>query len=229
MGVFNVWPGALKRKAHKKPKQSIELSGKKRQPAYLPYPRRKPDGYFDLPATQKSAIICELSSRNGQSGRCEDGRPRSNGAIAARQHRDNVGTASGCVFMPFRIDYSNKNRGHCCCDSTNNWNGRGNGNGDGNGDVSCRLMVTGQKQWPNENWPFFCCSLLQLLLFLPTSTSIFVVNILRQHKGWKHICAGRDSWGGEVVVSRAVRCPVPWDSIAEIFNLLSQHVRSVCD
>lgn len=34
---------------------------------------------------------------------------------------------------------------------------------------------------------------------------------------------------GEGVVSRAVRCPVPWDSIAEIFNLLSQHVRSVCD
>lgn len=68
----------------------------------------------------------------------------------------------------------------------------------------------------------------QLLLFLPTSSSIFAVNILLQHKGWKHICAGRDC-GGEREILRAVRCPVPWDSIAEIFNLLSQHVRSVCD
>lgn len=139
-----------------------------------------------------------------------------------------LGTASGCVFMPFRIDYSNKNRRHCCSDSTNNWNGRGNvgvGNGDGDGDdddgdVSCRLMVTGQKQWPNENWPFFCC----LSSPAPTFTSIlccckyFATTAQRLKTYLPRL--GRSVWG----IRWDCQVPAP-NSIAEIFNLLSQHVR----
>lgn len=205
MGVFNVWPWALKRKAHKKPKQSIKLSGKKGQSELHTLDESDGQGTSIRAAQKKSAIICELS------GRWEMGE---------------LGTASGCVFMPFRIDYSNKNRRHCCSDSTNNWNGRGNvgvGNGDGDdddGDVSCRLMVTGQKQWPNENWPFFCC----LSSPAPTFTSIlccckYFATTAQRLKTYLPRLGG-SVWG----IRWDCQVPAP-NSIAEIFNLLSQHVR----